>query len=59
MADLWLLGGGNKSEIEQEKLEQKQLRIEKDKYKSKGFKSLSTRDKDELLEQIAKDLGYL
>ena len=48
-----------KAEIEQKKLEQEQKKAEKEKHKGKKFKTLSTKDKDELLEQIAKDLGYL
>ena len=48
-----------KADIEQEKLEHEQKKAEKEKFKDKEFKTLSTKDKDELLEQIAKDLGYL
>lgn len=48
-----------KTQIESENLEQEQNKAEKEKHKGKYFKTLSTKDKDELLEQIAKDLGYL
>ena len=45
-----------KAEIEAEKLEQEQKKVSKEKFKGK---TLSTKGKDELLEKIAKDLGYL
>ena len=48
-----------KAQIEQEKLEQKQKKAEKEKFKSKDFKTLSTKEKDEILEKIARDLGYI
>lgn len=41
------------------KRETETKKAEKEKFKGKDFKSLSTKDKDELLEKIAKDLGYL
>lgn len=41
-----------KEEIEAKKAEQGQ-------FKNKKFTTLSTKEKDALLEQIAKDLGYL
>jgi hypothetical protein len=34
-------------------------KAEKGKLKGKDFKILTVKEKDELLEQIAKDLGYL
>lgn len=45
--------------LEQEKLEQEQKKAEKEKFKNKKFTTLSGKEKDALLEQIAKDLGYL
>ena len=48
-----------KIEIEQEKLEHEKAKAEKEKFKNKKFTTLSTKEKDDLLEQIAKDLGYL
>ena len=49
----------NKTEIEQEKLTQEQLKAEKEQFKDKNFGNLATKDKDKLLEMIARDLGYL
>lgn len=49
----------NKTEVEQEKQLRKQAKAEKEKFKNKKFTTLSTKEKDELLEQMAKDLGYL
>jgi len=48
-----------KADIEQEKLEREQKKAEKEKFKNKKFTTLSSKEKDILLEQIAKDLGYL
>ena len=47
------------SDIEHEKLEQQQRIAEKEKFKNKEFGNLATKDKDKLLEMIAKDLGYI
>lgn len=46
-----------KSEIEYEKSVREQAK--KEKFKSKKFTTLSRKEKDDLLEQMAKDLGYL
>ena len=48
-----------KTDIEQEKLEQVQKKANKEKYKGKKFTSLSTKEKDELLEILAKQAGLL
>lgn len=48
-----------KSEIEYEKSVREQAKAEKEKFKSKKFTTLSSKEKDDLLEQMAKDLGYL
>lgn len=48
-----------KAEIEQEKLVRLQKKAEKERFKNKKFTTLSTKEKDALIEQIAKDLGYL
>ena len=48
-----------KTEIEQEKLKQEQKKVEKERFKNKKFTTLGGKEKDALLEQIAKDLGYL
>lgn len=45
-----------KADIEQEKLEREQKKAEKEKFKNKKFTTLSSKEKDILLEQIAKDL---
>ena len=49
----------NKTDIEIEKILQEQAKAEKEKFKGKSFDSLSAKEKDELLEKIAKELGYL
>lgn len=49
----------SKADIEQGKLEQEQKKAKKEEFKGKDFKTLSTKEKDEILEKIAKDLGYL
>ena len=48
-----------KAEIEQEKQLAEQIKVKKEKFKNKDFKTLSTKEKDELLERIARALGYL
>ena len=48
-----------KAEVEQEKQLREQRKAEKEKFKNKKFTTLSSKEKDALLEQIAKDLGYL
>ena len=49
----------NKTDIEAKKAEQEKAKAEKEEFKNKKFTTLSTKEKDALLEQIAKDLGYL
>lgn len=49
----------NKADIEQEKIEREQVKTEKEKHKGKEFKNLSTKEKDEILEKMAIELGYL
>lgn len=48
-----------KAEIEAKKLEQEKKKLEKERFKNKKFTTLSSKEKDALLEQMAKDLGYL
>jgi len=43
--------------IKKEEIEAR--KTEKEQFKNKKFTTLSTKEKDALLEQIAKDLGYL
>jgi hypothetical protein len=40
-------------------LEKKGLKVKEKTKLDKGFKTLSTKEKDALLERIAKDLGYI
>ena len=49
----------NKREMEQEKQEKEQLKAEREKHKGKKFNTLSTKEKDELLEILAKQAGLL
>ena len=48
-----------KSEIEAEKQKEEQQKAEREKHKGKEFKNLATKDKDELLEILAKEAGLL
>lgn len=48
----------NKSDIDKEKLEIEEKKKHK-KYKGKPFKNLSTKDKDELLEMLARQFGLI
>nr|DAM13544.1 MAG TPA: hypothetical protein [Caudoviricetes sp.] len=48
-----------KEDIEAKKAEQEQKKQGKEKFKAKKFNTLSSKEKDELIEQIAKDLGYI
>ena len=48
-----------KSETERELKEQEALQKQKEKFKKKDFKTLSTNEKDELLEAISKILGLI
>lgn len=41
------------------KAKQQAEKAEKEKFKGKDFKNMSSSDKDELLGKIAKDLGYI
>lgn len=41
------------------KIEGDAKRAAKEKYKGKDVSTMPTKDKDELLEKIAKDLGYI
>ena len=47
------------SETERELKEQETLQKQKEKFKKKDFKTLSTNEKDELLEAISKILGLI
>ena len=49
----------SKSETERELKEQEALQKQKEKFKKKDFKTLSTKEKDELLEVISKILGLI
>lgn len=48
-----------KAQIEAEKAEREKNKAERERFKNKKFTTLSTNEKDALLEQMAKDLGYL
>jgi hypothetical protein len=49
----------NKADIEAKRTEQEQEKAEKEQLKGKGFKTLSTKDKDKLLEVLAKEHGLI
>lgn len=49
----------NKSDIEREKKEQEQLQKQKEKFKQKDFHKLNTKEKDELLYLVLKQLGLI
>ena len=49
----------NKIEIEAEKVLQEQEKAEKEQLKNKEFKTLSTKEKDKLLEILAKQAGLI
>ena len=49
----------SKAETERELKEQEALQKQKEKFKIKDFKTLSTKEKDELLEAISKILGLI
>lgn len=56
----------NKTEIdaekilqEQQKFEKEQQKFEKEQFKNKEFKNLSTKEKDKLLEILAKQSGLI
>lgn len=46
-------------DIDAEKVKNEKRQKQKAKFKNKKFTTLSSKQKDELLEQMAKDLGYL
>ena len=46
-------------ETENEILQEEKKINDKEKHKGKDFNALSRKEKDELLERIARDLGYL
>jgi len=48
-----------KDQIKDEKAQIEGKKAEKQKLKGKSFTTISAKEKDALLEQIAKDLGYL
>lgn len=48
-----------KADIEAKKAKHEALKAEKERFKNKKFTTLNTKEKDALLEQIAKDLGYI
>ncbi|MDQ0299624.1 hypothetical protein J2S78_002044 [Salibacterium salarium] len=48
-----------KKDIDAERQEREKKRQQKQRFKEKDFKSLSSKEKDELLEQIATDLRYI
>ena len=48
-----------KDEIDAEKTKAKAKKAEKEKLKGKSFTTLSNKEKDELLERMARDLGYI
>lgn len=48
-----------KAAIECEKIKREKAKAEKEQFKNKKFTTLSAKEKDALLELIAKDLGYL
>lgn len=52
-------GWKSNTELEQKKIKDNEILILKEKFKGKDFKTLSNTEKDNLLEQMAKDLGYL
>jgi hypothetical protein len=49
----------NKTEIEAEKVLQEQGKAENEQFKNKEFKTLSTKEKDKLLEILAKRAGLI
>jgi hypothetical protein len=49
----------NKADIEAKKAEQKSRKAEREQLKGKEFKFLSTKDKDKILEFLAKEHGLL
>jgi hypothetical protein len=49
----------SKADIEAEKAKQEKVKAEKEKYKGKKFTTLSTKEKDELLELLAKEHGLI
>lgn len=49
----------SKTEIDAEKVAQEQAKIEKEKFKGKSLAHFKQNERDELLERMAKDLGYL
>jgi hypothetical protein len=49
----------NKVDIEAEKQKQKQKNVEKEQLKGKEFKTLSTKEKDKLLEILVREHGLL
>lgn len=49
----------NKTDIEAEKELQEQGKAEKEQFKNKEFKTLSTKEKDKLLEILAKNAGLI
>lgn len=49
----------NKSDIDAEKELKEQEKIEKEKFRNKEFKNLSTKEKDKLLEVLAKQIGLI
>lgn len=48
-----------KAQIEAEKLEQEQRKKEKEQFKNKKFTALSSKEKDSLLEILAKEHGLI
>ena len=49
----------NKTDIDAEKAFQEQKETEKEQFKNKEFKTLSTKEKDKLLEILAKQAGLI
>lgn len=49
----------SKADIDTEKLLQEQEKAEKKQFKNKEFKTLSTKEKDKLLEILAKNAGLI
>lgn len=49
----------NKTDIDAEKTSQEQRKTEKEQFKNTDFKNLSTKEKDKLLEILAKEAGLI
>lgn len=49
----------SKAVIETEQQKQAQKKAAKERFKGKDFKILTNKEKDELLERMARDLGYI